>query len=536
MADGTAEDDGEESGPPQPSSTVRALFSLEQRTLPFPNDLFTVESPDTITGLRLSLGEQNTLLVDEGMKVLLGPARLVAWLNELDGFSISADLLVGLDGEIDPASLPETVAAAQQEQSPVFLLDVQPGSAHRGERHPILVAAERFDDALAGLVHLLVVRPDLPLRPQNRYALVVRSTVRGADGSPLGRAADFAVAAGLRRLPEGHPAAAQLGRARAQLEPVLEQLATAEPPLLPAELALVSVFTTQSATALVGSMRTMLRSAAAPPLAVELGPDGDDHPDLHRPAELPDAPEDPGDLSGIDFILRGTFTAPELRGASGEPIRTDAALLPVVTGIRRIPFLLALPVDPTAQPFPLVVLQHGHGARKEFLLYLAGFFARQGMATAAIDAVAHGELAEDAPFLALPDVPRIRDNFLQTAANQLRLVQALESLGGLDLVPAGVGDGQPDLDLQRPLGYVGESLGGIAGALFTAQEPRIGAVIINEAGGGLGLMLDALADAGLRQGPKLALLELSVILQTFVDRMDPVSYARLLVAEPPPGA
>ena len=521
----------DQGGPAEP--TVRALFALgPQGRMPFPNDIFTTPDPGSPTGLRLDLREENTVLFDRAMDVLLGGELLLGWLNDLDGFSPFADLLVGLEATIDPASLPVTARETTLPGSPVFLVDIQPGSPHQGELHPISVEYDHFRDEVAGDVYLLKVTPLTVLRSGNRYGLVVRSSVRALDTTRLGMSEDFSVVAGLKPTPPDHPAREGLDRAREQLKPLIEQLAAMDPPLTPEDLAVASVFTTQASTLILRAISDFLRGEQAPALSVDLDPDGDSLPDLYLPEDLPQLPEEElEDLSSVGLVLRGTFDAPEFRGEEGS-IVPDESGRPVVEMIRKIPFLLALPADEAMAPCPVVILQHGHSLRKEYLLFLAGYFAERGIATAAIDAVGHGELEGTGSFMNFTDPPLVRGSFMQTVANLLSFVQVLQSLSELDLLPGGGGNGSPDLDLQAKLGFIGESLGAISGAMLAALEPRVGAAVLNEPAAGLAYLVTSYVGTGVQERNRLAMLEFKGMVQTLFDQADPINYARLLAQEP----
>ena len=495
-------------GPVVQGSETHAVLSLEPGgDRPYPSDLFTVSDPGTPTGRRLDLAEGDAVVVDRGTDVFFGGKRFYQWLNELDGASTFAPAFVPLSGPIDPTSLPGTAEEAAAPGSAVFLVDLQPGSPHAGERHPATVGYERYDDVEAGTVHLLRVQPWTPLRPGNRYGLVVTAALRGADGLAVGPSAHFEAVLG-RGDPAGDGgAAAGVETARTQLAPLLEHLAALDRPPSPADLAVATVFTTASSTTVLRSIRDFLRSPAAPALALDLDPDGDGDRDRFDAETLPRKPEGLGDLSALGSVLRGTFDAPDVRGPEGRVV-TDAAGVPVVSEVRTIPFLLALPVDEARRPYPVVVLQHGHGGRKEFMLYVAGYLAERGLATAAIDAPGHGEQEGTGNFVNFPETPVVRGSFLQAAANQLRFVQALEALGDLDL----------DLDLTPGLGYLGESLGGLLGGMTAAVEPGIGAAVINVAGGGMGLVVGAfLSEQDVEPESRLAVAGFRTVMQALLE-------------------
>jgi nucleotide-binding universal stress UspA family protein len=519
------DDDGED-------DAVTVLFAVEPGgPAPFPFDLFTVEDATTGTGLRVDLGELNTPFIDLGLDPgFTDAATLRAMMDDLDGFGTFAPIVVGLSGEIDATTLPRTPDASVATGSAVFLVDIQSGSDRAGERVPVEVRAEVFTSGGAPL-HALVVVPVVPLLPANRYGLVVTRAVTDAQGLPLGRSADFEAAVGLAPAPADHAAPDRLERAVAVLAPLLEHLGGTEPPPALEDLAGATVFTTQSATQPLLAIRDFLEGDD-PPLAVDLDLDDDGTPDVFTVGTLPDPPGHLPDMTGVGPILRGTFDAPDLRGESGDVV-FDESGAPAVSVVRSIPFVLILPADPAAQPCPLVVLQHGHGARKEDALYVAGHLARAGLATIAIDHVGHGELAGLGDFINVTDVEAIRGTFVQTIVNQLRLFRAIPHLDSVDVVPSGAPDGVPDLDVEGPVGFIGESLGGITGQVATSLEPSVEVVVLNVTCGGIRYLMGAFI--GLLVPDELALLETQVVVQTIMDRVDPINFARPIDGSPGPG-
>lgn len=526
---GCTEDPVDENGHDE---AVGVLFSVTPGgPVPFPFDLFTVEDETTLTGLRVVLSERNTPLIDVGLDPgFVESAVLRSMLNDLDGFSTFAPVVLGLSGEVDPATLPSSPTAAVEPGSAVFLVDLQEGTESYGERVPVEVRYEAFSYQGEPL-RTLVVTPVVPLQPAHRHGLVVTRGVESTEGRALERSADFEVAVGLSAAPVDHPHPDRLARAAALLAPLLEYLARVEPALAPEDLAGATVFTTQSTTETLRGIRDFLEGDD-PPLAIDIDLDDDGAPDVYRPEELPFVPGNLPDLSGVGPILRGTFDAPELRDESGALV-LDESGAPVVTLVRSIPFVLVLPADPAGQPFPVVVLQHGHGARKEYVLYVAGHLARAGIAAIAIDHVGHGELEGLGDFINVTDVVGIRGSFFQTTVNQLRLFRAIRRLDVVDLVPEGAPDGVPDLAVPGPIGFIGESLGGITGTVSTSLDPSVEVVVLNVTGGGIRHLMGGFL--GLIVSDDLTLLQAQVVVQTVVDRVDPINFARLMDGSPDEG-
>ena len=109
---------------------------------------------------------------------LLG--RYVEQSVNLDGFGLASPIWMQFDGPLDLDRLPSPTASITDD-SPVFLVDIDPSSPHRGRRIPFTwsVTDEATDWHPADL---LAIQPvwGLPLRPSTRYALVVTTALATA--------------------------------------------------------------------------------------------------------------------------------------------------------------------------------------------------------------------------------------------------------------------------------------------------------------------------------------------------------------------
>ncbi|MBN2496131.1 MAG: hypothetical protein JXR96_16175 [Deltaproteobacteria bacterium] len=498
---------------PETGAAVRALFALDPAELgPFPSPVLTQAAADSPTGLRLALPPEGPPVLAAGLAVL-DRAVLLEGLNGRDGFSPTSPVLLPLDGPVDPASLPATPEDAALESASVFLVDADPASASFGERVPAKVRALEFSSPDGDLEHRIAVAPAAPLRSASRYAAVITREVRDLDGVPIGPCAAWSYASGRCETPADHPRREQLEALAAEHGALFDELG-----LDREALAAAALFTTQT----IESGLEAVHDLNLPAPEVDFDLDGDELPDVFAPAELPDAPEDALRLEHVGVVVRGAFETAELRDTDGR-IHYDSSGAPIVEAMVRQPFVLSLPADPAAQPCPLVIVQHGHGARKEFSLYLAGYLAEQGIATLAIDLVEHGEYPRrgDA-FIDLSDFAATGDSFIQSAANLMRLIELAETeLTAVDLGPDGAGDGQPDLDTRR-FGYAGESAGAMTGALLCGREEAVSAAVLNVGGGGLAnFLLFYLADIY----EERELLPLAVAVQTIMDKADPLGHA-----------
>jgi dienelactone hydrolase len=137
-------------------------------------------------------------------------------------------------------------------------------------------------------------------------------------------------------------------------------------------------------------------------------------------------------------------------------------------------FVLTLPSSGTP-PYPVVIFQHGFaGSNQQVLTRVGPVLARHGLATIGIDAASHGRRGNFLDLLT-GTAFQLRDIFRQTNADQMALVRMIQH--GVD-VPGIGDDASSDLDASR-IGYLGISMGGLAGGPFVAMEPAIRAAVLN---------------------------------------------------------
>ena len=122
---------------------------------------------------------------------------------------------------------------------------------------------------------------------------------------------------------------------------------------------------------------------------------------------------------------------------------------------------------------------------------------------------------------------RLRDHLRQTVYDRLSVARALALGPDLD------GDGASDVDVDR-LGYLGVSLGAILGTQTLALSDAFSVATLTLPGGrlsqvmtdgGFSLVLQTLIPRELRQG---GVERLFVVVQTLIERGDPVNWARNL--------
>jgi dienelactone hydrolase len=187
--------------------------------------------------------------------------------------------------------------------------------------------------------------------------------------------------------------------------------------------------------------------------------------------------------SPVGAMVRGRFPSPDYREAGRFPARfLDGSAVP--PGVP-IDFLLALPARGTP-PYPAVVVQHGFGGDNGFVAQLAGDFTAAGLSVIGIPAPEHGPRGNFLDFFDFDDFNAFGNNFRQSSVDLLALVRLLAA--GLDV------DGDGSLDVRGDaLGYLGQSLGGVIGGVFTAVEPTITTVVLNVPGGKLSQLAGAVS-------------------------------------------
>ncbi len=504
------------------------------------------------------------------------PDAMRATLSDLDGFSVGAPVFFYLQGEIDPASLPQSPSASTREDSSVFLLDVDPASPTAFRRVPVSVSWN------AGL-RQLAMRPwdGHPLTPGRRYAAVLTDSVLDDLGDPIGPAPRFAAIRDAAMRPEGADAAAY-----DHYTPVLSSLASNGIPR--ARVAGLAAFTVQTVAPDMRDARATVwaRSpaltidemvAAGPALDALLGEPVEDAPGL--------------DVEGgvvhrrIGWLVQGSMSSPWL--LSDDPqvhgrFRRDGEGRLIVERDVEVPFTLTIPAG-EVERLRLVIYQHGLGSERSTVMGIADALAGAGFAVLAIDIPFHGSRATGAgdvnhnygptpgpdgfgdrtgqeiqlDFLGVVDeageLPGFhpaypRDIFRQSVVDLMTSVHAVRE-GDWSALAA-----SPGLETfgfaDAPIGFVGVSLGGILGTVFVAHEPEIGAAVLNVTGGDLirlversgsfselflsilftkvGLDARALDPLGYPASfhPEIA------VVQMLLDRGDAIAHAPLLATQP----
>jgi len=455
--------------------------TVEVLGTPFPSDLYTVPDSTHLTGLRVNLPKPDCTThpsdcADNDV------------LNTLDGFNLQPRISIAFTDAIDPTSV---------DSANVFLVSL--GSTTDGTgAGKVLGINQAVWEPAANTLH---VESDAQLDQHTRYVLIITRGIRDAAGHPLG-VADFR-----HDLNFGQTGDAAV---KAYRKSLLDALGAAGVP--PGNVAGASIFTTQSATAVVQKIRAQIQ-AQTPAAAVmhgtfpratvtsvvwsrQIGTSTFATPSFNLALLNPTV---------VGAIAFGQFQSPDYE----TPLKLIPAVgtrtgVPAVLGTNTLQFNLILPASP-APPggYPVVIFGHGFTDSKQGAPNaVATMLAANGLATIAINVVGHGGGAlgtltvnrSTGGSVIFPDggrgfdqngdglidstegssavAPLIgnRDGLRQTAVDIMQLVRLIQT-GGI-----------PGLSTTR-IYYAGQSFGGIYGGILLGVEPDIRAGVLNVPGG-----------------------------------------------------
>jgi hypothetical protein len=484
--------------------------------LPFPNDFWRVDGG--AGGLDLSLYPRPSAIIEDYLEVI--PQRL-------DGFGLNAALFARFDGEIDPASLPATPEAAMGPDASVYLVQL---TGAPGTFHPLRFrfeprAGESIDEHwLSALPY-----PGFPLAEGQTYALVVTRRVLGADGGAVEASADWLAVSGAEA-----PADPDLARARAAAEPLLAWLDDAASTDDRDDVVSAAVFTTQSATGIMAKLRARVRELPVP-VVRDVVNNG----------------------TGEDYTsYDGVFDAPNFQTGEvpysregGEIVLDEADGLPVVQRTEALRVSFTIPVgEMPAEGWPVAIYAHGTGGSYHSFQGdgTATRLARQGIAVISIDQVLHGPRnpgeSPEISFFNFQNPLAARDNAIQGAADDFSVVRLVEGFEYVDTTGPG-----PAVTIRfdpTRMYFFGHSQGGLTGPPFVAFEPEIDGAVLSGAGGLIYLSMlhktepldiTTIINAIIRDEPLDEFNPTLALVQTWIERSDPVNYGPLLARTPPLG-
>jgi len=441
-------DDNDTEPPPEyPESCPEGpVFTFDltstPRIVPYPNDLYLIDEPQSPTGKRVHIDGNTTRPIGA-----TAASPLLGWFikayNQLNGFSTLADLYL-------PVGV-EPVAESIEAGLLIFIDD--PSSPYDG--WPVAFDTEWREP------HLYLT-PRFPLKENTHYLLVVTRQLRSAQdcyrASESMREIWTAWATGAKDDEIEHHAA------------LLDKLYTIG--VDPDQVLAVADFTTGWMTRdLAAAKQTLAAMAATEPSAFtdwQITPDAD--PRLFATATA-------------------VFDVPIFKPRGGA-WAFDEEGMPVVDHVESVKAYFTVPAQdahPNGQPYPILLFQHGmFNSKTEMRPPFTTDIAAEGFAMVAIDAVCHGDrlpawMGDIGQFFCFYDIfdpPAWRDNFRESVANWIWLGRCLPMLAEVDLDENGI----PDFDVDHVYS-IGASLGSILGGPYSALEENIDAFILAAAGG-----------------------------------------------------
>ncbi|MBT6178023.1 MAG: hypothetical protein HOI23_12310 [Deltaproteobacteria bacterium] len=482
---------------------------------------------------------------------------LKMWLTTADrrlqnGWGLSSGVFAPMSGIIATASLPQTAAASLLPDASVFLINVQEGSARRGERIPIDVSFHEEPDAWSPANYIAAIPVFGFLRePNSEYALVVTDKVLAPDGTRVGRSQEF------------HEAFVDDGgeKIEAHLSALKATLALEDFDL--GSVSGAAVFSTLDPNALLLKLANWAESLPTPTLkeAWEVREDYESYQVLVGTYEVPVIQHD---------------ERPYSRSGEGR-IAWDEDGNPLIRSYQDVK--LALTIPKSAQPdggFPLTIYMHGSGGnwyqaitrgpQEEVEEELrenpepgtgpAEWLARRGIATVGFDFPLHGTRHNPPDqnglmlYNILGNIDGTIDNF-HVSAMELTILSRLMLATSVDasLSPnLNAGNGANDLIQFNPnrLSAMGQSMGSTIGVAWATVDPRVKGVVFSGSGG----MLIEIANTALEPLDLKPTLELLIfdgqpdihlahpLLHTFQslwDKVDPVAKGPYVSLDPHPG-
>ncbi len=493
----------------------------------------------------------NDLLRDDGTVSLAGfvrsenPGFVEAMLDVIErdarGFSTAAPIYLPMTGS--PSASLVDAAASVGADAPILLLDVSADSAEYLSRRPF-DAHFLADGGPYATQNLLVVFPvqGRPLRPNVRYAAIVRRSLGDADGKPLGVSLEMSqLVAGVR--PTG-----MSERAYDDYRDVLGLLER-DAKISPRDLAGLAVFTTDDPTRGVAKVREAVQA---------------------QPLPTPNAPF----VHALTFpeycVFETTIDVPVFQAGmppyftGGGDWQLDADGAPILQTTMRANLIVSLPraeAPPGGFPTVAYMRQGGpgkwplveRGARTLTAAPVLGTgpareLARAGFAGVSLDGPLTGLRNpgnQDEQLLTFNflNPVALRDNIRQGAI-EIDLLAALIEHLVVDASACG-GSSAQRFDAEK-LVLFGHSTGAWVAAIAAAFEPRFRAVILSGAGASwvenivykrkpLEVKTFAEQIVGYGEiGRQLTEIDPLVMLaQWAADPADPQNYASKLVDEPP---
>lgn len=459
----------------------------------FPDDYYTVADPGRATGLRVAFDPAVETWIAATPQTF---QSTYSDLSTLDGWGTNAGIVLRFSAAV--AALPSGPTSVQDDA--LQLLDLQGDEAER-----VPFELQPTDDG-----RTVILWPMRPLRQGHRHGVVATRKWLTPQGECV------APSEALKLALTGHSPGPRMQRLEPRLQELLQKSGVAL-----ADVSAAVVFTTQRTTDLSVAVAQDVAArtyAWKTPMTCEAQKN-------YR-------------------LCSGSFVAHDY--TDGRVVKDGKPVAEY-----ELPVAAWLPLKPQG-PVPTVIFGHGLAGDRFQAEALGDLAAPQGLATVAIDAVAHGQhpgavagskLQTVFRFFGIDvatqgvDALALRDHWRQSTYDKLQLVHLLKQAGDLD------GDGQVDVRADQ-LMYLGVSLGGIMGPELLALSPdvRLGvmsvpggrvASIIADPNGQFAGIVYALKPEGTTDGDVDRYFP---ALQTLLDAGDAASYAPYVLRDRLPGA
>lgn len=454
----------------------------------------------------------------------------------LDGFSPVAAGFARFSAPLDATTLPASPLEALSPTSSVQLIDIDPASPDHGKRQLINLSF-RAEEGVYIRDNTLAYMPTVgfPLRPHTRYAFVVTDSIRTSDGQPVAPSDDLKQVLGL--VPTTRDATRAAKEASADS---LAELSAAG--IDPKHIVQLALFTTNDPTEETFAARDVIEAEVAPPT---IHPDGlsllasnaalDEYVGVYGPS--------PNFQEGkLPFAKYGDGGAFKMEAGRPTPYNSfDLRFSLTVPNQARCP----MPVD----GYPIILYAHGTGG--DYRTYVSNGMARalaqKCMATMGVDQIFHGTRpGADAGnveilFFNFQNVVAARHNTRQSALDEVQRARLFTK--SHVTIPASVSATAADIHFDASkLMFLGHSQGGLNGPLYLAADDSARGAVLSGSSSVMSItllektepkpdvsalvkrLLFALGDE--EQGEvDIFHPEISLI-QTLVDVVDPINYAR----------
>lgn len=485
--------------------------------------------------------------------VVLLKTYIAETIGLLPGFSPTSAMYLRFTGDIDPSTLPADPLHSVMPSSSVQLVNVDPNSPEHGKRH-LLETFWQKTDGVYWLADTLAVRPALgyPLLPNTKYALVVTTAVKAADGTAITPSRDLSEVLG------SQPVELRVKAAHDIYAPAVADLASQG--IAASDIVHLAVFTTNDPTAQLFAVADDVRHNVPAPtvdattwMATDQDADYDVYEGYYGPSPNYQQGNPPYNDSGGTFVF-----------ANGKPILQNTfrqKFCLVVPNAQKCPM--------PANGYPMVLNAHGTGGDYRSIVddfgsdSLAHLFGQHCLAAMMINQIFSGdrpgspglsdpnyESDEDLLFFNVNNLLAARTNGQQAAVDVVQ--QARLFTDTKMTVPANVSRTQQAIAFDgTKITFVGHSEGGLNGPLFLAADDQALGGVLSGSGAMITVaLLDKTAPMPSVAQAVKTLLELTRpaeaaelnlfhpvlnMAQTIVDATDPVNYARYIIQAPRPG-